>query len=72
MPYKHDVNGDYYTTNSTDAGIRMIEIAASVRIKNPLVTFSSNWETDTYEFQGTVVRTPDGDYLHLKRFSKQN
>ena len=44
---------------------------AGRRIRNPSQAFGSRWQTGKYEFEGTLVRSPQGDYLHVQRILGQ-
>ena len=41
------------------------------KLTQPQSAFSSEWQTNGYEFRGTIVRTPQGDYLVVERFRKK-
>ena len=40
------------------------------KIQQPTNAFSVNWETQKFEFRGTVLQTKDGEFLLVKRFRK--
>jgi hypothetical protein len=43
----------------------------SRKISQPQSAFSSEWETNGYDFRGTLVRTAQGDYLAIEQFRKK-
>ncbi len=57
-------------TNTTAVAVKAVERIAKKRIPDAFIAFSSNWESNGLEFQATVVKTPNGDYLYLRRFPK--
>jgi len=68
LPPVRDQSGAYYLTNRPDDAIKVLEVFCKIRITNATACFDSNWETNKYDFQAFVVRTPDGDYFHLDQF----
>jgi hypothetical protein len=41
------------------------------RISHPQVAFSSEWQTNGFEFRGTLVRSMTGDYVVIEQFRKK-
>ena len=41
------------------------------KILQPQSAFSSEWETNGYTFQGTLVRSPQGDHLVIEQFRRK-
>lgn len=41
------------------------------KISQPQSAFSSEWETNSYTFRGTLVRSPQGDHLVIEQFRKK-
>jgi hypothetical protein len=41
------------------------------KISQPQSAFSSEWETNSYTFRGTLVRSPHGDHLVIEQFLKK-
>jgi hypothetical protein len=68
MPHIRDSTGENYITNSLNVAIQMIEIKAKTNVARAEVAFTSYWDKGQYQFRGTVVRTVEGEYLHLERF----
>lgn len=44
------------------------ESLGNVKIKQPQSVFCSDWKANGYQFYGTVIRTPQGDYMVIERF----
>jgi|GEM_PF-2323834 len=52
--------------------IKFVEGAMSNRkVSQPSSAICSEWETNGYTFQGTLVRSSDGDYLVIQQFRKK-
>lgn len=41
------------------------------KIKKPILSFSSNWETGEYRFRATLVNAQEGDYVIFRRYAKK-
>ena|SRR2546429_8946370 len=68
MPHVHDSTGENYITNTLQVAVQLIETKAKTNVTNAESAFTSYWDKDQYQFRGTVVRTAEGEYLHLERF----
>ena len=41
------------------------------KIRQPQIALGSSWETNGYIFRGTLIRSPQGDYLVIERFRQK-
>ena len=41
------------------------------KIAQPQYAIGSEWETNGYSFRGTLVRTPQGDYIAIEQFRQK-
>lgn len=60
------ING--YLDRSLETAELIQDRLGNRKIKQPQSVYSSNWEANGYEFSGTLVRTPEGDYIVIDRF----
>lgn len=44
------------------------KMAGKRKIKQPQASFSRGWEVNGYDFQGSVLRNSQGDYMAIQRF----
>ena len=56
---------------STETVIRVIEsLEPKQKIQQPINAFAVNWETQEFEFNGTLLQTENGEFLLVERFRK--
>jgi hypothetical protein len=62
---------DYLSLPLADTVVFVESKIRKRKVTQPQSAFSSEWQTNGYEFRGTIVRTPQGDYLVVERFRKK-
>ena len=62
---------DYLDLPLADS-VKYVEVKTHRRkILQPKSALSSDWQNSTYTFDGTVIRSSEGDYLVVERFRKK-
>jgi hypothetical protein len=76
-PYRIQMPSRSGSVNSSEkrspdeTAVKGVELAIGTKIESPVSSAFSIWETQSGQCQGTLVRTKEGEYFYLRKFSKQ-
>jgi hypothetical protein len=71
MPIMHAPGVKDYLTMPLDDTVKFVEVEMRPRkIISPKLALSSDWMNNDYRFEGTLVRSSEGDYLVIEQSKK--
>jgi len=71
MPVMHAVGVKDYLNLPLEDTVKYVEATMRKgKIAKPESAISSHWIRDRYKFEGTIVRSSEGDYLVVEQFRK--
>lgn len=72
MPRVGAPGGKDYFSHDLANSVKLVETRTPRRrIAGPQAAFGSEWENEEFIFDGTLVRSSEGDYLVVQRFRKK-